>query len=299
MKDFDVTQVIKPRKQEWDTQAMWAAVNGELGTDSSRGVGGSRLAVQKGPGKKVAVAYSSYSLRRWVSFGVLAASCVGVIYLWNHLSVVPSSAAPVTKNYVTSPGQRAKITLASGTQVTLAPSTKLSVSNNEIFLDGQAVFTILHKDGSPFKIRTREALVKVLGTTFSVRAYKTDRLTRVAVAEGKVSVNDAVLSVSDAVDISQSGTFARHGIDIIPEFSWTEGKLVFNNAPLSEVVAQLERWYNVKIHIQDPELRSRPVTNTFFEGTLTTNELDLFVRSLDIQYKRSGGSITFFRRYPK
>lgn len=245
----------------------------------------------------VASAFSNWTVRRWVAYsGAIVVVYIGAAYIFKRLPEFRPilRRAATEKTYATAPGQRAKVILTSGAQVTLAPSTTISVTGNEVILDGQAVFTVLHNRHVPFTVRANHALVKVLGTTFSVRSYQNDNATRVVVAEGRVVANQAVLSVSDAADISSSGTRVRHGTDITPEFAWTEGRLVFNDTPLSEVARQLERWYNVKIDIADAALESSPVTNTFFQQSLTSSELDLFSQSLGIRYKRSGNHITFF-----
>ena len=56
--------------------------------------------------------------------------------------------------------------------------------------------------------------------------------------------------------------------NLIPEVSWTQNKLVFDNEPFSEVVKKMERWYNVRIDIKDEQLAERKLSGAFEKENL-------------------------------
>lgn len=244
--------------------------------------------------------FLSRGLRGWAKYSatLIALGACLAMFGAQYLPRITGRSTPASEShaYVTKSGQRAKITLVSGAQVTLAPATKLIVSGTEVLLDGQAVFTVLHNDKSPFVVHTGNATVRVLGTTFSVRSYRGEAHTNVTVAEGKVAANRAVLAVGDAIDISSRGTVVSHNTDITTAFAWTEGRLVFNETPLADVATQLEQWYGVTISLPDSALRSWLITGTFAEKTLRVKELDFIAEFVGLRYKRLGNHITFFRR---
>jgi transmembrane sensor len=92
----------------------------------------------------------------------------------------------------------------------------------------------------------------------------------VAVTAGKVAVRDAaalsdapitLLARGDMVRVPLDGARAvTHGIDVDDALAWTRGRLVFHNAPVAEVLAELRRWYNMDVYIADPQLSGKHVT---------------------------------------
>jgi transmembrane sensor len=87
------------------------------------------------------------------------------------------------------------VKLADGSEVTLKPGSELRVAsvftNNkrEVYLTGEAFFHVKRDTLRPFLVYANEVITKVLGTSFTVKAYKGARQTTVAVMTGKVSVS--------------------------------------------------------------------------------------------------------------
>ena len=69
---------------------------------------------------------------------------------------------------------------------------------------------------------------------------------------------------------------------ILPFVGWTKGRLVFRNATLPEVAARLERWYGLKVKIQDPSLRDLQLTANLRSQALR-DVLDIVAASLRIE----------------
>lgn len=230
-------------------------------------------------------------------------------HIWRYVSVVlvlitvftlskggsNPKGSPNVKTYTTAPGQRAKVTLPSGVQISLAPASRLNVIDNVAELEGQAVFTVLHKSNSPFAVKARNTMVNVLGTTFSVRSYEDESVARVIVAEGKVSANNVVLSGGDVATVSTSGVTVRSDTDVAAELSWTSGRLSFNETPLRDAIRDLNRWYNVDIKLASSSLGALPVTGSFPEGSSSTlpSILELI---LDARAEVNGRVITIHTR---
>lgn len=179
-------------------------------------------------------------------------------------------------------GQRLSVRLADNTVVVLAPASRLEVApgygkpERRVRLEGEAAFTVEHDEARPFAVETRRAVARDLGTWFVVRAYEDDSATEVVVAEGLVAVAPAEDAASAAaVDsvLVTPGQLARVGADgqlgvtrgvaVERYFAWTEDRLVFENTPLAEVAARIERWYDVEVRLADPATATWPVTVTF------------------------------------
>lgn len=203
-------------------------------------------------------------------------------------------------------GERAELTLRDGTRVTLAPGTTLRFTETygdgqrEIELDGEAVFTVVANQKSPFIVRTPQTKVTVLGTTFSVRGYADDTESRVVVASGKVRVGDTeVLNAGSAVTVGQFGgmQLERH-VDTDAELAWMNGNLVFEDAPVSAVLDRLSRWYGVTFQLNDSVLAKTHV-KVGFSQTDIQQTLNILTTVLGVDASRSGRVVTLrSRRVP-
>jgi ferric-dicitrate binding protein FerR (iron transport regulator) len=217
----------------------------------------------------------------------------------------------LTKVVSTTVGQRAMITLPDGTQLTLAPGSEVRYDprfgrsgRRLVRLDGEAYFEVSRVSRTPFSVVTATSSTDVLGTAFTVRAYQSDSLVRVAVTEGKVALRartstpgtGTTLVNGDLGLITTAGlaTVVRD-VDVTQYTSWMQGKLTFHQTPLRDVITELERWYDVKIVVTDTALASAPLV-----GTLPTQSAEQAVARiaavLNLRQTRQGQVITLAPR---
>jgi transmembrane sensor len=250
----------------------------------------------------------SRSARWWTPLKVAAAlvamvgAGLGGRAVWQ--SAVRSREAPAsTFNVIsTARGQRLGIRLSDGTQVTLAPSTTLRTPSTygarerTVQLDGEAVFTVVHDSTRPFAVRTARAVARDIGTRFVVRAYADDPATDVVVAEGEVAVGKVVIRRGDRARVERDGRLAlTRDVPLDHYFAWTEGRLVFHDTPLSEVVVQLRRWYDADVHLASSAAASLPVTATF-DNQSVDEAVGRLALALGLELSRSGRSFTLRSR---
>ena len=128
--------------------------------------------------------------RRWLLASLAAAATVIVVLggwqlLWR---------APAWREIATEAGHRAVVRLRDGTQVTLAPSSRLRYlgafgkSHRDVYLDGEAYFQVARDERVPFRVRTARSVTQDLGTAFVVTAYGDQGATEVVVTEGRVAL---------------------------------------------------------------------------------------------------------------
>jgi transmembrane sensor len=223
------------------------------------------------------------------------------------------------RTYATVSGQQALVTLDDGSQALLAPASTLAVSTSArtgtlATVTGQVLFTVTHRVGMPFTVRAGHVVARVLGTTFQVRRYSTDRVVQVVVGEGRVSLGDArdddrdnagartpiglaehpVLSAHMLATIDDSGhTKIVPNIAVDDYTAWTMGKLVFQQTPVREIVDDLSRAYGVDLRLTDSTLSRRAFTWTVSLTQLTLSDvLDVLTGALDAHVTRSGDVIT-------
>lgn len=204
------------------------------------------------------------------------------------------------RSYVAEAGQRIRIQLSDETVVMLAPGSSLQTSERfgegerRVNLDGEAYFDIAHASGAPFIVKSGDAETRVLGTRFNVRAFASEGVVEVAVINGKVELDTVVLVGGQLAQRDPVGNIEKSTYSSAAELlAWTNGELVFRDTPLLHVIPQLERWYNLKIHLSDADLASRMFTGTFRDVDRVDDVLTVVAHSLGITYQKRGRDVSF------
>ena len=188
----------------------------------------------------------------------------------------PSSAVMITKTVPM--GERAKINLSDGSLVHLNSGSsitypeKFDEGSRNVSLSGEAYFEVRHNKKNPFVVSAGRLQVAVLGTTFNIAAHDPEQ-TSVTLIEGKVSVSAEserqILNPGEQVRFdTKTNALIRSTINTDGETSWMNGILYFKETPLTEVMAELGRWYNTEIMLSDTVLKDCTITGTFKEEKL-------------------------------
>lgn len=148
------------------------------------------------------------------------------------------------------------------------------IGNRKVRLTGEACFDIVHT-GTPFHVLTQKLDVKVMGTIFNVSAYEGDQSEEIILQHGKVQVSSAdgkelaILKPDQQLIFNcRSRNIQLRDVNASQFIAWTEGKLVFRNEALDDVIKRLSRWYNVDFEIADPELVHYTFHATFMDEPL-------------------------------
>jgi transmembrane sensor len=237
---------------------------------------------------------------------VALASCVAAFAIILDAKLRPGEEAP-EREYVTSRGQRATVSLVDGTRVLLSVDTKLRVQRGYgtrgrgVELEGEAYFIVRRNDMRPFVVRTARGTARDLGTEFAVRDYRREPYLQLVVAEGTVELfnntpNDSGAKVDTLRPRDRATIDDRYHMTVVsdvplePYVSWTRGRLVFDDEPLSAVTARLERWYDLQIAVADPSLGGERVTISF-ETESADEALSALAKVLDVRMTRTGRSV--------
>jgi ferric-dicitrate binding protein FerR (iron transport regulator) len=194
------------------------------------------------------------------------------------------------REIITSAGQRATLDLGDGTRVSLSPKTRLRYAADfgragamrELWVDGEATFTVHHDSARSFVVHTPYGSAEDLGTEFVVSTYPEVSGMRLAVREGRVAIRAArdsatgeekhprepdTLAVLEPGDVARlSGTGAlelARGRNVEELFAGARGALVFTSMPLRDAIPQLERWYAIRVRVSDRALMTRRISGTF------------------------------------
>jgi len=184
-----------------------------------------------------------------------------------------ATGGPVGQIYVTGADQQATVTLRDGTRVCLAPRSQLVVSrafgttDRHVTLTGEAYFDVTRSSRAPFVVHTGTVRTTVLGTTFDVSARAGRQDIRVAVTTGKVMSQShgrpVVITAGEVALITDSVATLMADRNASQYTTWTTGRLVFSNAPVSEVLTTLGEWYGIDFQLADSALGRQHVTGVF------------------------------------
>ena len=177
-------------------------------------------------------------------------------------------------------GDNARIFFQDGTQAYLNADTKIrypqkfGLFKRKVFLSGEAYFIVSPNKHRPFIVNTGSADVRVLGTSFNVKAYNDDEQIKVVLDEGKITFDTPTnrYKVAPGQQIVYDKTAGACTIQNLPQSSnislWKYQITYLNDTPLSEVIRTLERKYDVSFHIKDREALK-------YTYTLTTRQTSL------------------------
>ncbi len=211
------------------------------------------------------------------------------IYYTNKQQI--SHTAPKKKlsytSFITENGQRSRVVLPDSSIVWLNSGTTLSYpntfsgENRNVSLNGQAFFQVCHKGNYPFSVHANGLMVTVLGTKFDVDAYPENDEIAVVLESGKVELThegfesfNYIMKPGERANYNISANSLNIGhVDTSIYSSWKDGKLIFRNEPMKNVVEKLRKWYNIDIEVADTE-----VYNSIFSGTIQNESYEEIFR---------------------
>ena len=197
-------------------------------------------------------------------------------------------------------GSRTVLQLSDGTEVHLNYGSKLKYphtftgKSREVTLVGEGYFDVAHNPEKPFVVKTGKLYVKALGTKFNVLAYTDDDVIETTLVEGKVALEKnlpegqhktlgALVPGQHVKYNAKTGDIKSTKGNVEKFIAWKEGKMVFDDTPITEVARQLERKYNVNIEVRDG-IKDYYYTVTFLDEPLT-QILELMTIATPVRYE--------------
>lgn len=202
-------------------------------------------------------------------------------------------------------GEHKRIILPDGTSVTLNAGSYLRYPREfitdvrRIEMNGEAFFEVTRDEEKPFLIHTKDADVKVLGTSFNVKAFDMDEQLTVSVQTGKVQVDlpEAMMRLlpdEQFVMDKTKGEFQKRNEDARLSTVWIKGGLYFNRTPIRTVVNELVRMYNRTI-----EFTPGAEYDDYIYGEHDNKSLEAVLKSIqystDIKYRIENDKIVLYK----
>ena len=180
-------------------------------------------------------------------------------------------------NFTMSDGTRVWINAAS----TLKYPAKFAADSRTVYASGEIYLEVAKDAGRPFYVVVDGITVKVLGTSFNIRAYADENDTKVTLLEGKIAaqINDKEYTLTPGKQLKRDKTFGETSVRTVDPaeiVSWTRGYYIFKKARLQEVVNTLKNWYGVNIML------SSGASDIIYTGVVNKEEkLEVFLRRLE------------------
>lgn len=242
-------------------------------------------------------------ITRWA----IAAACIsGVIVLSTVISLLREPAVSSQRAQIvtvqSNAGMRSRFNLPDGSIVYLNSGSTLSypvpfdAAERHVDLTGEAYFNVAHDSERPFVADAFDGKfrVKVLGTEFNMQAFADETDASATLVSGSVNVTmqgsdhkayERVLSPSEKIAYNKF-TGEMNVEKVIPQYeiAWTEGRLIFKNSLLPEVLKKLSYFYNVKFDVKNKAINNYRFTGTF-ENRQLFQVLDYLQISSDVKYR--------------
>lgn len=253
----------------------------------------------------------------WPAASALTTAAVGGVgYIaWQHLQAQPLS----VQAFRTERGQQQSITLGDGSRLRMDTATALDVryyrQRREVLLrEGQLMLEV-QPDGRPFHVLAGTTRVTVVGTRFSVRytpGISGNAGVQVAVEEGRVRVAPLWDGERDSgVYDLQAGSLLTAGQEITADAGgmpgsirtvaeqrvalWRQQRVSFLDVPLSQALAELERYRDTGLVVRDPEVAALRLSGTFDPMAVAALHRAL-PRALPVQLQARGAVVEVLPR---
>lgn len=244
-----------------------------------------------------------------------------------------TAVAPALSEVITRDGSRTNLYLPDGTRVWLNAASRITYAKDfggaggrEVTLSGEAFFDVTHNAAKPFVIHTSRVDIKVLGTSFNIKSYPTEKTTEAVLVHGSIEVdihnkvnkkvilkpneklivdNDDGASTLPRTVVHRAGNLVGHSpVTVLKpnyesttgamiETSWIDNKLIFQDETFEDLARQMERWYGVTVRFAKPELEQLQFTGSFEQETIK-QALDALKLTAAFNYSLSGNQISIY-----
>ena len=241
----------------------------------------------------------------WKMWGKIAAAII--ILLSINIAYLVSDKETTAMNLITVPaGQHVDLVLADGTKVSLNACSELSYPTSfngdlrEIYLKGEAFFDVTKNKKQQFIVHSGRYDIKVFGTKFNVSADSASNAFTTTLLEGSVEVADtelpeqSIMLTPDNIAYSENGQLAVKPISDYDYYRWKDGLICFKNTSFKDLMARLEKNYNLQIVIQNKELDNYMCGGTFRISDGISDILRVLQRDASFTFEFSNNRSTVY-----
>jgi transmembrane sensor len=286
------------------------------------------LRVDKKSSRKFKI--DGYQLK-WLQVAAIILVIIISSVVWKMNKTSTSKEEPAYTEIIVPVGEKAQVILPDNTHVWINSGSRFKYpvkygnANREVFLEGEAYFDVTKQHGKLFVVNTRDVKIKVLGTAFNVKNYALDKNVETTVVRGLVKVectsaqnnavyvnpNEKAIYVKENRQIAISSSVKNNDkpeiektiqpiliskINPEPVICWKDQQLVFTDETFGDMVVKMERWYNMKIRINDSTLMAERYNGKFVHNETIYQVLEAIKITTPINYTVKDNIIIITRK---
>ncbi|MDR1501407.1 MAG: DUF4974 domain-containing protein [Prevotella sp.] len=207
---------------------------------------------------------------------------------------------------VANKGEKASLTLPEGSAVTINSDSRITYYSNYnhkeriLELDGEAYFEVNHNPEKPFVVRCKDVAIKVLGTSFGIKAYKDEDNISIVLSSGIIQLTtpkeDIEMAPNDRIIYNRkTQTTSLEKVNAKDYTDWRQNRLRFENESLETIMKTISRMHNIDIVFEEPQLKSNRFTGTI-DNTSIGSVLDAIKLTSSVGYKLKDGVVFLYEK---
>lgn len=284
----------------------WSQMKADQGiAQTERIVPGVKAELILSTGEKVCLAQRSEFIEGMKESGIRNDSLAGLNYVGAKIQGKEIGEEIVYNTMQIPVGGFYQLKLADGTKVWLNSLTQLRFpvtfagEERKVYLTGEAYFEVARDSVHPFIVATDEGMeVKVYGTEFNVDTYRKG-MVKTTLVNGKVGIRVSATGEEVRLSPNQMALFMRatqsiqvENVDPYGAVAWKDGKFVFEDEPIEEIMERLSRWYDVKVFYANERIKKHTFTGIITRFADISDVLHLMEETAAVEFRIQGDTVT-------
>jgi len=280
-----IEKVYKNQEKEGINTSTYVDENGDLVLNEPKWIASSQVRVRRKRSLLPALGFAASV--------VIVAAIIWIMSGVNRTVINPKTPVASLTRKTTDRSEFKYLLLEDGTKVWLNAASTLefpdhfNTTKREVYLSGEAFFDVQHADKIPFIIYTGDIATTVLGTAFNIKAYPGQKKIIISVSRGKVKIKrkdgwETTLIRRQQVKIEEAGSdISEKNIPENEIAGWQQGNLVYDDETLEDIMADLQRIYNVNIQVADLSINGLKISTSFKREIGVEQALQVLCRLTD------------------
>ena len=284
----------------------WSQMKADQGiAQTERIVPGVKAELILSTGERVCLAQRSEFIEGMKESGIRNDSLAGLNYVGAKIQGEEIGEEIVYNTMQTPVGGFYQLKLADGTKVWLNSLTRLRFpvtfagEERKVYLTGEAYFEVARDSVHPFIVATDEGMeVKVYGTEFNVDTYRKGTV-KTTLVNGKVGIRVSATGEEMRLSPNQMALFTKatqsiqvENVDSYGVVAWKDGKFVFEDEPIEEIMERLSRWYDVKVFYANERIKKHTFTGIITRFADISDVLHLMEETAAVEFRIQGDTVT-------
>ena len=284
----------------------WSQMKADQGiAQTERIVPGVKAELILSTGERVCLAQRSEFIEGMKESGIRNDSLAGLNYVGAKIQGEEIGEEIVYNTMQIPVGGFYQLKLADGTKVWLNSLTRLRFpvtfagEERKVYLTGEAYFEVARDSVHPFIVATDEGMeVKVYGTEFNVDTYRKGTV-KTTLVNGKVGIRVSATGEEMRLSPNQMALFTKatqsiqvENVDSYGVVAWKDGKFVFEDEPIEEIMERLSRWYDVKVFYANERIKKHTFTGIITRFADISDVLHLTEETAAVEFRIQGDTVT-------